>query len=365
MSSATSTDRAASGAPNTDGPAAERELPVLDDRSQQLLVALTGLGQATAAALAVEAGMPYSTATPKLRKLNSLGLAESIKADNGQTVWQLTDAGRQHPAVGDADQADAGDQHDVSGPSEADAVPQPAADIAAQPTGDSTSGTPADAAAVDDGDPDETVTAEEPADPADAETDGGDTPDEPADTHDPADADTAAQTSDDAVARTESSDDAGHHPADEPMEPQPGDASVEAVSAAADEPDPTAASAGTNTTVGEDSPATGAKPKRTQANRRAPGSLDRTTLTILAAHPDEVFTVGRLSKLIDAAEAGTGVAKASPGAVVLAGQRLVGRSEAILASEKPVGFQFRATAVTAATVPTAAAPTVGGDAQNA
>jgi hypothetical protein len=53
-----------------------------------------------------------------------------------------------------------------------------------------------------------------------------------------------------------------------------------------------------------------------------------------------VFKVGELSKLINRAEEGAGVSKASPGAVVLAAQRLVARQQAILAVEKPVSFQF-------------------------
>jgi hypothetical protein len=78
----------------------------------------------------------------------------------------------------------------------------------------------------------------------------------------------------------------------------------------------------------------------TRPIRRAPGDLDRAILRILQAQPDNVFKVGELCKLINKAEEGTGMPKASPGAVVLAAQRLVKRQQAILAVEKPASFQF-------------------------
>ena len=63
-------------------------------------------------------------------------------------------------------------------------------------------------------------------------------------------------------------------------------------------------------------------------------------LDILEAHPGQGFKVGELCKLIDATNEGSEVAKASPGAVVLACQRLVAKGNAVLAVEKPATFQL-------------------------
>src|SRR5205814_2360232 len=75
-------------------------------------------------------------------------------------------------------------------------------------------------------------------------------------------------------------------------------------------------------------PAPAADAGGTRPIRRAPGDLDRAILRILHSQPDNVFKVGELCKLINKAEEGAGVPKASPGAVVLAAQRLVKRQPA-------------------------------------
>lgn len=89
-----------------------------------------------------------------------------------------------------------------------------------------------------------------------------------------------------------------------------------------------------------DGGATPAAEGRSETVRRAPGSLGRAVMVILRAHPHVAFKVGELSKLINQAEAGTGMPPASPGAVVLACQRRVNAGEAILAAEKPASFQL-------------------------
>src|SRR2546430_1522910 len=81
-------------------------------------------------------------------------------------------------------------------------------------------------------------------------------------------------------------------------------------------------------------PADSAKP------RRAHGTLRGAVLDILEAHPGQGFKVGELCKLIDATNEGSEVAKASPGAVVLACQRLVAKGNGVLAVEKPATFQL-------------------------
>jgi hypothetical protein len=85
---------------------------------------------------------------------------------------------------------------------------------------------------------------------------------------------------------------------------------------------------------------TPAQPGATAKPRRASGTLDGAVLDILEAHPDRAFKVSELCKLIDQANAGHDVSKASPGAVVLACQRLVTKGKAILAVEKPATFQL-------------------------
>lgn len=74
--------------------------------------AITALGEATADAIATQAGMAYSTVTPKLRALADDGRAEFFKDPNGKGKWRIipaeTDGTPTHPdaaelAVEDAD----------------------------------------------------------------------------------------------------------------------------------------------------------------------------------------------------------------------------------------------------------------------
>ncbi|RKN46180.1 MarR family winged helix-turn-helix transcriptional regulator [Micromonospora endolithica] len=76
------------------------------------------------------------------------------------------------------------------------------------------------------------------------------------------------------------------------------------------------------------------------SSRRAKGSLRAAVLDILESHPDRAYKTGELCKLIDAAEAGTGVLKARPGAVVNAAVKLVGEGKVVQTVEKPATFQL-------------------------
>ncbi|MET7949057.1 MarR family winged helix-turn-helix transcriptional regulator [Micromonospora sp. NPDC005324] len=76
------------------------------------------------------------------------------------------------------------------------------------------------------------------------------------------------------------------------------------------------------------------------SSRRAKGSLRAAVLDILEAHPDRAYKTGELCKLIDAAEADTGVLKARPGAVVNAAVKLVGEGKVVQTVEKPATFQL-------------------------
>jgi DNA-binding MarR family transcriptional regulator len=86
--------------------AAERATPAqLAPSVGKVLTALHRLGQATAAATAAEAGLGYSTTTPKLRTLENQGLAEPFHSQDGRTLWRLTGKGRayaEQEQVGDA-----------------------------------------------------------------------------------------------------------------------------------------------------------------------------------------------------------------------------------------------------------------------
>ena len=98
----------------------------------------------------------------------------------------------------------------------------------------------------------------------------------------------------------------------------------------------------------QDADAAGPEPPRQPAAsakpRRASGTLDGAVLDILEAHPEQTFKISQLCKLIDAANEGSDTAKASPGAVVLACQRLVGKGKAVLVVQKPATFQLVAVA---------------------
>ncbi|MGW9196630.1 MarR family transcriptional regulator [Micromonospora chersina] len=76
------------------------------------------------------------------------------------------------------------------------------------------------------------------------------------------------------------------------------------------------------------------------AARRRGGSLRGAVLDILEAHPDRAYRTGELCKLIDAANAGTGAAKASAGAVANAAIKLVATGTAVQTVERPATFQL-------------------------
>ncbi|MET8837558.1 MarR family transcriptional regulator [Micromonospora sp. NPDC004540] len=79
---------------------------------------------------------------------------------------------------------------------------------------------------------------------------------------------------------------------------------------------------------------------RSAAARRRGGSLRGAVLDILEAHPDRAYRTGDLCKLIDAANAGTGAAKASAGAVANAAIKLVAAGKAMQTVERPATFQL-------------------------
>jgi hypothetical protein len=252
------------------------------------------LGEATAAAIAAEAGIPYSTTNKKLRALEIASRAEAFKAADTRTKWRLTRTG--HAARAETAQPD----------TQAASEPPPgdnAAPPVTEPAVDAYPGDP-----TTDFDSDETSAAghREGAEPAsvDDETsrhdngasggpDGGQTA---ADASTPADGEAPRQ-----------SRPAGPHAQ---ADGQPG---------AAGQP-----------------PVAGTPPAKT---RRGKGSLRDAVLKILRDHPDSQYKVGELCRLIDAANAGSVAAKASAGAVANALDKLVGDGSVNRTAEKPATFQ--------------------------
>ncbi|MEU8332170.1 MarR family transcriptional regulator [Micromonospora arborensis] len=252
----------------------------------KVLAALADLGDATAAAVAEHADLGYSTATAKLRVWEGTGQTERVQGEDKRAVWRLTDSG--HATVGAGRTAS---------PTVTSAGPE-------SPPVDS----PSIGDAVDD-DPgatsDNAQSGEQPTTPPDSAADGEPPTSAATETHAHADEPTVGV------------DDSAPTVDDDP--PQAGtldDGEAEAVAT----PDAATTAAG--------------------PGRRAKGSLRAAVLDILEAHPDRAYKTGELCKLIDAAEAGTGVLKARPGAVVNAAVKLVAAGKVVQTVDKPATFQL-------------------------
>jgi DNA-binding transcriptional ArsR family regulator len=293
----------------------------------KVLAALHRLGGATAAAIATEAGLGYSTTTPKLRSLETAGLAESTRSDTGRSLWRLTDAGRV--------QAEQGGDHDQSGsepfPSAAAATDAPASDAAApqgphggdaQETGGAT-GQNHDqrsaAANPTDGRPDA-------AQPASLAPGDGEAPQDDAREPDNTGTDDDRSTAEPEVPTATD----GTNPAAAALTTGESDAGMAADSTTGDP-----AEEGSPTVPPAAEPAREAPEAGT---RRASGTLRGAILDILEANPGKGYKVSELCKLVDRANEGTGAKKASAGAVHNAAVKLVGTGQAVLAAEKPATF---------------------------
>ncbi|MFV2112909.1 MarR family transcriptional regulator [Micromonospora sp. LOL_025] len=299
----------------------------------KVLAALHRLGEATAAAIATEAGLGYSTTTPKLRTLLTAGLAESARSGTGRSLWRLTDTGRAHAEQGDHGQAaaepatrDAGTSGTAAEPGPRGDEPQESQEAAGQehdqrPTAE----VPAD------GQPEATRESASPA-PGDVEaapdefTEAADTEAEHGDDSGPSTAEPevpgATGGTGQATGTTPAADDADAGPA---VSDEPASGSTTG-DPATDESPATA-------------PATEAAGEAAQApTRRASGSLRGAILDILEANPGQQYKVSELCRLVDRANEATGAKKASAGAVHNAAVKLVGTGRAVLAAEKPATF---------------------------
>lgn len=247
----------------------------------KVLAALAELGEATAAAVADLAGIGYSTTTTKLRAWEESGQAERFRTDDGRTLWRLTAAGRAATAT----------SRESGGRTPADPVtPEPTVE---RETPDEQSRDGDDLPAVELDGPGTSI--DEDTDPAAVGTDL-----EAA----------AVETTTPTPTETESA-------GETPVQSAPGQED------------------GSSDTV--DATHAGARPAKT---RRVGGSLRGAILDILEAHPDRQYKTGELCKLIDAANEGTGAAKASPGAVVNAATKLVAAGTALQTVERPATFQL-------------------------
>jgi hypothetical protein len=268
------------------------------DPVEAIAAALGRLGQATPAEIAADAGVAYSTTNKKLRVLAEAGRAQKFTTDDNRTLWRL--AG---PDTGDAT-ATSPARADLAG---ADPVPT----VPGEPDTGGAHAAPAEA--DDDGQPQQTGTDDRPEEAA-TETVAS-VPTDPTE---------AAQPVAGVEDATDTAGDGEHEPAGTDQQLAPPASGAEgkstrgAVTASPAQPEPAAS----------------AKP------RRASGTLDGAVLDILEAHPQLGYKVSELCKLIDAANQGTDTAKASPGAVVLAAQRLARKGKAVLAVEKPATFQL-------------------------
>ncbi|MEV0811350.1 MarR family transcriptional regulator [Micromonospora sp. NPDC050200] len=265
----------------------------------KVLAALAELGEATAAAVAEHAGLGYSTTTPKLRAWEGSGQVERFRTGDGRTLWRLTDSGR-------AATATAGAPHPTATPEGPQATAGP---VGTDEQSQASDGSPS--AAVADVPP-----------PAS----GGASPRSHPDQHAPVAPDPAEPTEPAELTEPNQEVEAPTVAASTPVADADQDASGEPTPADG-RPDAEAA----------DAPPDGSRPGTA---RRIGGSLRGAVLDILEAHPDRAYKTGELTKLIDAANAGTGAAKASAGAVANAATKLVADGKAVQTVDRPATFQL-------------------------
>ncbi|MEW2427803.1 MarR family transcriptional regulator [Micromonospora sp. NPDC047644] len=285
----------------------------------KVAAALAELGQDTAAVIAQRAGVGYSTATKRLRALAAAGQAESLRADDGPTLWRhlpntatSTDSGDPPattnearrdplPAVADDDADEAHGTGDAPGPAEeADTA------MVAGPGDESTSLQPDDdRRPTPDGVAGRPARQDPPANP-------NNVPDAPTTTH------------------------------AEAGEASPADAENPGAADGAGQADsgPRLAPASSDGTGASSSPFEAPSASGGGKPRRSKGSLRGAILDVLEAHPGQPFKTSELCKAVDLANEGTDSAKASAGAVVNAVHKLVTDGVAVQVVEKPATFQL-------------------------
>lgn len=298
----------------------------------RVLAAIAVLGRAETRDIATQAGMAYSTLTPKLRALEGDGLAQRI-TEAGTSHWQLTARGVLAAAV-------TSDAIDVDNTLPLDTEPSDGEDTA---TGlaETQKADPTDAGTED------AATAEAPVDEAGPRGAADAVQIAAVDADDADDAELADDTllpraeADDTSATADGVKDTEHDGTDGDHEQV-----AEVAGAAADhskgESDDATASDRDTAAVPEagdagDSAASAAEAENATAKpRRRGGTLREAALAALRKlGPSKV---GAVCKAIDEANEGTGAAKASPGAVRNALDKLTEDGLAALVAEKPATF---------------------------
>ncbi|WP_428962233.1 winged helix-turn-helix domain-containing protein [Micromonospora fluostatini] len=287
----------------------------------KVAAALADVGPDTAAAIAQRAGVGYSTATKRLRVLEDTGLATSVRAGDGRTLWQRTDRAA----------ADTGDDAPVT-TTGADPPRTPASDEAeARPE------PPDGAPAPEEGDASSPVATGDVDGPTGGGPDGVDPPtsgnaNRPASENPPGQPDGApsgpAVADIDREGEKAAAAGTAHH-----------SVTVDTSGAAAG-PGHAPAPAGTHHPTPPGSPAEAPTPSGGATSRRSKGSLRGAVRDVLEAHPDRPFKTSQLCRAIDTANEGSGSAKASAGAVVNAVHTLVAAGIAVQVAERPAAFQL-------------------------
>jgi hypothetical protein len=282
--------------------------PDLKPNERKVLDSLLALGEATAAKVGEHAGLAYPTTTPKLRKLETLGLAEKFNNDASQTLWR---AASTNAAAGNNDGTD-----------EAAQATSPATDEPGHPgesgTAEADGAAPHEAAPTAP-DPDETVPPT-PATPAAAGPAGQPEAAEP------------EESGDDAPAGEDATAPAN---AAEPEAAEPEAAEPEAAEPEAAEPE----AAGDDAPAGEDATAPPDAPAPKAKRKRPAGALEASVLAILRGDPDGQYKVNDLRKLVDKADEATGYPAASAGAIANALDKLTGKGQVASIPAKHATFQ--------------------------
>ena len=334
-----------------------------DSGAEAVAAAIGRLGgvdaAATAAAIAAEAGVAYSTTNKKLRALTDAGRAESFEGPDHRALWRLTgDARAAVAAAGQPD--DAGQTVVTAPPAEQAARPHVTvvlaeladqladeADTPAEPDGDEPTDSAADGA---------TLTQRSDRLPGALDASAGQPTVVLADPR--ADADGNPDTAGGDAGQVGLPDDlpAGEQP--DPVAAEPSEEATADGAQTADGVDTTAgpavdaashADTGVRTAQAPDQGPDQAtdQPAAQEAGpatvRRSAGTLPGAVLGILAAHPERQYTVGELCKLITEASEGTGAAQASRGAVANAATKLVGQRRAEQTVERPATYQIAPT----------------------
>jgi hypothetical protein len=273
--------------------------PDLTPNERKVLDSLLALGGATAAKVGEHAGLAYPTTTPKLRKLETLGLAEKFRNEASQTLWR---AANTEAAAGKDDSTD-----DAAQPTSS------ATDLPGHPGESGSAGADADDAAPNEG----------------VEPGGAVEPEavEPGGAVEPEAVEPGGAVEAEAVEA-------------EVVEPE----AVEAEESGNDHaPDGTTSTAAEPTTSGDDSPAAATPGDATapadapapKAKRKRPaGALEASVLAILQGDPDSEYKVNDLRKLVDKADEATGYPAASAGAIANALDKLAGKGQVISVPER-------------------------------